>query len=192
MAISIIILIIFIASICVFIRENKKSNKLPSIYGWSILLFSSILALISFFVNDGGVSTEGVIGGVMYIGNVMGITIIVTYLALKKEKNLSTNWIDKLSLSVGVIIILFWYISDNAYYTNIAVQVLMTIGYIIIINNISKQKKCTESFLFWGLGLLASALSFIPVYSEDKSLAIINSWRAIILVSLVLSICTST
>ena len=156
-------------------------------YGWSILLLSSTLALISFFVDDRGVSAKGIIAGIMFIGNVLGLVIIVGYLMLKKEKNLSTNLVDKFSFSVSIVIVLFWYISNDAYHTNIALQVLMVTGYVVLVNNLYKQKKCAESFLFWGLAFIASALSFIPVYGENNSLAIVNSWRSIISVSVVIS-----
>lgn len=190
MNISIIILTIFIISALVFVREDKKNDKLPCVYGWSILLLSNILALISFFVNNGEVSVKSVIAGIMFIGNTFGLTIIVSYLLLKKEKNLSINSVDKFSFLVSVAIILSWYTSNDAYHANIALQALMTTGYVVLVNNLYKQKKCAESFFFWGLGFIISILSFIPVYGENDPLAIINSWRAAISVSVVLSFMT--
>ena len=187
MVISVIILVTFSISVWVFIRENEKSNKLPSVYGWGILLLSSILATVSFFADIGSVSAKSIIAGIMFVGNVLGLIVIVVYLTLKKEKNLSINSVDKFSFLASFVIVLFWYISNDAYHTNIALQALMVAGYVVLVNNLYKQKKCTESFLFWGLAFIASILSFIPAYSENSSLAIINSWRSTISVSVILS-----
>lgn len=190
MIISVIILIIFVISVWIFVRENEKNDRLPSVYGWSILLLSSTLALASFFTNSGEISMCSIVAGIMFIGNVLGLIIIVGYLILKKKKNLSINLIDKFSFLASTLIVSFWILSSDAYHTNIALQALMVTGYIVLVNNLYKQKKCTESFLFWGLALLASTLSFIPSYTENSSLAIINSWRATISVSIVLSFMT--
>ena len=172
-----IIFVIFGLSVYVFIKDNQKKSITPSLYGWVILLVASLLAMASFFTAN-GLSYSSVIAGVMFLANVFGLIFIIGYLLYKDDKNLSVNWLDIFSFVSSIVIVVFWYFSNDAYTANLLIQALMVFGYIVHINNIYKHKKAVDSFLFWILSLATCLLSFITSYGEGSELAIINSWRS--------------
>ena len=76
------------------------------------------------------------------------------------------------------LITLFWILSRDSEATNLAVQVLLAIGYFPTIKKLWKASIQTESFFVWGAGFLLSVSSLYLPLHRGNSLAIIYAVRA--------------
>lgn len=190
MIISVIILLLFLSSVLVFIRESGGKRVMPSLLGWSIFLLTSILALISFFTSSGGLNERNFIAGTLFIGNLLGLVIIVVFLLMQKRKNFSVNMVDKISLVSSVVVAIFWCATSNSFAANLLLQTMMLLGYIVLINNITKNKRCVEPFLFWLISLTTGLLSFIPAAETGNFLAVVASTRSTVSVVTLLTVMT--
>ena len=84
---------------------------------------------------------------------------------------------DKGCLIAVLVIVLFWFITQNHFITHALTQGILIIAYFPVISRLWKTKKNGESFLIWIGMLLAPVLSLL---SSKGILATIYSVRAII------------
>jgi hypothetical protein len=80
---------------------------------------------------------------------------------------------------------IFWFMTGAHFITNLLIQLILVIAYFPVINRMVTTGKNTESFSGWIGMLLAASISLI---SLEGTLAFIYSYRAIISVTILLSI----
>jgi hypothetical protein len=78
--------------------------------------------------------------------------------------------------------------SKSAFITNILMQILITLGCAATMQRLLYANENHESFLFWGLVLVAATLSLYPAAMDGNLLALIYSIRSIIIVCVILSL----
>src|SRR5262249_232388 len=84
--------------------------------------------------------------------------------------------------------VLFWMISRSAFITNLLMQLLITVGCSATIQSLLYANENHESFLFWGLVLVAATLSLYPAAVDGNLLSLIYSLRSIVIVCVILSL----
>jgi hypothetical protein len=85
---------------------------------------------------------------------------------------------EKYYLTGAGVIVLFWIVSRNAFITNLLMQFLITIGCSSTIQSLLYANENHESFIFWGLVLVAASLSLYPAAVDGNLLAVIYSIRS--------------
>jgi hypothetical protein len=86
------------------------------------------------------------------------------------------------------VIVVFWITSRSAFVTNVLMQLLITAGCAATIQRLLGASENHESFLFWGLVLVAATLSLYPAAVEGNLLALMYSIRSIVIVCVILSL----
>jgi uncharacterized membrane protein HdeD (DUF308 family) len=86
------------------------------------------------------------------------------------------------------VIVLFWLLSRSAFITNLLMQLLITVGCCATIQRLLYASENHESFLYWGLVLVAATLSLYPAAVGGNVLALIYSIRSIVIVCVILSL----
>jgi uncharacterized membrane protein HdeD (DUF308 family) len=95
---------------------------------------------------------------------------------------------EKYYLIAAGVIVVGWILSRNAFITNVLMQLLLTGGCAATIQRLLSAHENPESFLFWGLVLVAATLSLYPAAVEGNLLALIYSIRSIVIVGVILSL----
>ena len=95
---------------------------------------------------------------------------------------------EKYYLATSGVIVVFWMLSRSAFLTNVLMQLLITVGCSATIQRLLYANKNPESFLFWGLVLVAATLSLYPAAVAGNLLALIYSIRSIVIVCVILSL----
>lgn len=90
---------------------------------------------------------------------------------------------DKACLIAVLVILGFWFITQNHVLTHTLTQAILIIAYFPVVSRLWKTRENTESFTIWIGMLLAPALSLL---SSKGTLATIYSVRAIICILILL------
>lgn len=90
---------------------------------------------------------------------------------------------DKGCLAAVLVILLFWFFTQNHFVTHALTQGILVIAYFPVISRLWKTRENGESFLIWTGMLLAPVLSLV---SSKGMLATIYSVRAIVCIALLL------
>jgi hypothetical protein len=90
---------------------------------------------------------------------------------------------DKGCLIAVLVIVLFWFLTKNHFWTHALTQIILVIAYFPVLSRLWKTKENGESFIIWIGMLLAPVLSLL---SSKGTLATIYSVRAIICILLLL------
>lgn len=100
-----------------------------------------------------------------------------------------TPTVFEITCLVGAVAI-FWYWkkSDNSRNANLAVNLLLSVAYVPTFINLWYAKENTESFLTWGVALVACSISLINPIRERDFLAKVYAARAITLVVILMSL----
>ncbi|OGD68812.1 hypothetical protein A2996_03040 [Candidatus Campbellbacteria bacterium RIFCSPLOWO2_01_FULL_34_15] len=178
--------ICFFVCTLIFIK-NSKSDKIepPSITAWATILLAVILALATFIANGKSIFDPD---GALFVLNVLGTVSIFTVLLLNKKRNFTVSSKDKKILTIVPFIVVYWFITGDAFVSNLCLQAILTVGFILLINKMIEIQKKIDTYSFWICAFVANALSFPLVYSaqEVNTLSLINSWRAGISVTAIL------
>ena len=83
-------------------------------------------------------------------------------------------------------IVIFWIASNDAFISNLLVQILICVGYFPTIQNLITAKRNTESFFAWSVTLAACMVALYPAIFGGNLLSVVYAGRAIVMVSAVL------
>lgn len=177
----------FLFSTFIFIKNSKSEQvEMPSISAWGTILLAVTLALATFIANGKSIFDPD---GALFVLNVFGTIAIVTVLLFSKKKNYTISPKDKKILTIVPFIVTYWFITGDAFISNLCLQAILTVGYILLVNRMFEIQKKVDTYPFWICAFIGSALSLPLVYSSEKidTLSLINSWRATISVAVVLA-----
>jgi len=86
---------------------------------------------------------------------------------------------------VVLLILIFWFFTQNHLITNILVQGILVIAYFPVISRMISSGENNESYLIWGGMLLTAVLALL---STEGGLAIIYTVRAVISIILLMGL----
>jgi hypothetical protein len=154
----------------------------PTLSTWIIFVVATSLNVVSYLVATRWDMISGVLG--LTDAFVSWFILIVTVVSAGYKM----QWqpFEKYYLIAAGVIVLFWVISRSAFITNILIQILITVGCAATIQNLLYASENHESFLFWGLVLVAATLSLYPAAVDGNLLALMYSVRIIVIVCVIL------
>jgi hypothetical protein len=156
----------------------------PTLSTWIIVAVATSLNVASYLVAP----RVDVLSGVLGLTDTLVSWLILIVTVRTAGFKLTFQTFEKYYLIGAGCIVLFWIISRDAFLTNLLMQVLLTIGCSSTIQSLLYAKENHESFIFWGLGLIAVTLSLYPAAVDGNLLAVLYSLRSIVIVCVILSL----
>jgi hypothetical protein len=183
-AIAIAVAVTLIAASLPYMYQISRRQVLPTLSTWIIFVVATSLNVVSYLVATRWDMISGVLG--LTDAVVSWCILIVTVLSA----GFKVQWqrFEKYYLSASGVIVLFWVLSRSAFITNVLMQILITLGCAATIQSLLYANENHESFLFWGLVLVAATLSLYPAAVDGNLLALIYSVRSIVIVCVILSL----
>ena len=181
--IAIAVAVILIAASLPYGYQISRRHALPTFSTWLILAVATSLNVASYLV-----ATRGdVLSGALGLTDALVCWCILIVTVLSTGVKLQWQTFEKYYLTASGVIVVFWMLSRSAFTTNVLMQLLITVGCSATIQRLLYANENDESFLFWGLVLVAATLSLYPA-AVDGNLALIYSIRSIIIVCVILSL----
>lgn len=183
-AIAIAVAVILIAASLPYVYQIRRRQVVPTLSTWIILVVATNLNVASYLV----ATRVDVLSGILGLADalVCWLILIVTMLAAGFKVQWQT--FEKYYLIASGVIVLFWLISRSAFITNLLMQLLITVGCSATIQSLLTADENHESFLFWGMVLVAATLSLYPAAVDGNPLALIYSIRSLVVICVILSL----
>ena len=182
--IAIAVAVILIAASLPYGYQISRRHVLPTLSTWLILVVATSLNVASYLV-----ATRGdVLSGALGLTDALVCWCILIVTVLSTGVKLQWQTFEKYYLTASGVIVVFWMLSRSAFSTNVLMQLLITVGCSATIQRLLYANENHESFLFWGLVLVAATLSLYPAAVDGNLLALIYSIRSIIIVCVILSL----
>jgi hypothetical protein len=182
--IAIAVAVILIAGSLPYGYQIARRHVVPTLSTWIIFVVATSLNVASYLVATRGDVLSGVLG--LTDALVCWGILLVTVLSAGGRWQWQT--FEKYYLIAAGVIVVGWILSRNAFITNVLMQLLLTGGCAATIQRLLSAHENPESFLFWGLVLVAATLSLYPAAVEGNLLALIYSIRSIVIVGVILSL----
>lgn len=182
--IAIAVAIVLIAASLPYVYQISRRQVMPTLSTWVILVVATSLNVASYLV----ATRVDVISGVLGLTDafVCGFIFIVTVVSAGLKMQFQT--FEKYYLAGAGMVVLFWIVSRSAFITNLLMQLLITIGCSSTIQSLLYADENHESFIFWGLVLVAAILSLYPASVDGNLLAVIYSIRSIVILCVILAL----
>jgi hypothetical protein len=181
---AIAVAVILIAASLPYVYQITRRHVVPTLSTWIILAVATSLNVASYLV----ATRVDVLSGVLGLTDALVSWLILIATVRAAGLKLTFQTFEKYYLTGAGCIVLFWIISRDAFLTNLLMQILITIGCSSTIQSLLYAKENHESFIFWGLGLIAVTLSLYPAAVDGNLLAVLYSLRSIVIVSVILSL----
>jgi hypothetical protein len=183
-AIAIAVAVILIAASLPYVYQIRRRQVVPTLSTWIILVVATNLNVASYLV----ATRVDVLSGILGLADalVCWLILIVTMLAAGFKVQWQT--FEKYYLIASGVIVLFWLISRSAFITNLLMQLLITVGCSATTQSLLTADENHESFLFWGMVLVAATLSLYPAAVDGNPLALIYSIRSLVVICVILSL----
>jgi hypothetical protein len=178
--------IIAVAALNLFIAVTycvmmiKKRSK-PALAMWFFFSIAVGISLVTYLKD----------GNYQFFDNVLNtldlILVVFVTLAILVFGDKST-WFNKFDfgcLIAVLAIVLFWFISENHWVTNISVQLILVIAYFPVVRRMLKANENSEPFSVWIALMLAPMFSLLTSKGE---LAAVYAIRAIACTGLLLAL----
>jgi hypothetical protein len=182
--IAIAVAVILIAASLPYAYHISRRQVLPTLSTWIILVVATSLNVASYLV----ATRVDVISGTLGLADALVCWFILIVTVMSTGFKLQCQTFEKYYLTASGVIVVFWMISRSAFITNVLMQILITIGCSSTIQSLLYADKNRESFVFWGLVLVAATLSLYPAAVDGNLLALIYSIRSIVVVCVILSL----
>ncbi len=135
---------------------------------WVIFLTGAIISIFSYIIAGNNDFVSGIQNTVDLI---IIIIIIISILVWGKNKQIQLESFERKYLLSAMIILIIWYLSNNAFYSNLLTQILMTSAYFPTIQKLLKEKKNKESFSGWLIIFMGQLFAMYPAFSKGNLLA---------------------
>lgn len=172
-------IVIIYGGIAIFYsKQIWLRRKEPPLSTWLIFLCGTGLSLATFAratTKDFGTGMLNATDVALCI--IISLTIWIRYREIPSFK----PW-EKWYLAVTGIIVLFWAMTGNAKISNFLIQLVITLGYAPMIQNLINEKKNVESFPVWGGALAAGLIALYPVSMNGDIFSLIYAGRTILCV----------
>jgi hypothetical protein len=182
--IAIAVAAVLIAASLPYVYQISRRQVLPTLSTWIILVVATSLNVASYLV----ATRVDVISGVLGLTDALVCWFILIVTVISAGLKVQFQTFEKYYLTGAGVIILFWIVSRSAFITNLLMQLLITIGCSSTIQSLLYATENHESFIFWGLVLVAAILSLYPAAVDGNLLAVIYSIRSIVILCVILSL----
>jgi hypothetical protein len=182
--IAIAVAVVLIAASLPYVYQISRRQVLPTLSTWIILVVATSLNVASYLV----ATRVDVISGVLGLTDALVCWFILIVTVISAGLKMQFQTFEKYYLTGAGVIVLFWIVSRSAFITNLLMQLLITIGCSSTIQSLLYANENHESFIFWGLVLVAASLSLYPATVDGNLLAVIYSIRSIIVLCVILSL----
>jgi hypothetical protein len=182
--IAIAVEVVLIAASLPYVYQISRRQVLPTLSTWIILVVATSLNVASYLV----ATRVDVISGVLGLTDALVCWFILIVTVISAGLKMQFQTFEKYYLTGAGVIVLFWIVSRSAFITNLLMQLLITIGCSSTIQSLLYANENHESFIFWGLVLVAASLSLYPATVDGNLLAVIYSIRSIIVLCVILSL----
>lgn len=170
----------------------RKQGVDPPLSTWLIFIAATIIGFATYLKN-GGINRP-LTEGALPLSDVVMCAIVALTLVFFGSRGLAFKPFERVYVVGLVLILVYWYFTSDPWWSNILVQGLIMVGFIPTIQNMFREGRNTESFLFWLLVLVGSAIACYPAYrawvEHGSSLVLIYSARATIACSSLLALMT--
>lgn len=182
--IAIAVAVVLIAASLPYVYQISRRQVLPTLSTWIILVVATSLNVASYLV----ATRVDVISGVLGLTDALVCWFILIIIVISAGFKMQFQTFEKYYLTGAGVIVLFWIVSRSAFITNLLMQLLITIGCFSTIQSLLYANENHESFIFWGLVLVAASLSLYPAAVDGNLLAVIYSIRSIVILCVILSL----
>ena len=182
--IAIAVAVILIVASLPYVYQISRRQVSPTLSTWIILVVATSLNVASYLV----ATRVDVLSGALGLTDAFVCWFILIVTVLSSGSKIQWQTFEKYYFTASGVIVLFWMISRSAFTTNLLMQILITVGCSATIQSLLYTSENHESFLFWGLVLVAATLSLYPAAVDGNLLALIYSIRSIIIVCVILSL----
>lgn len=179
-------LIIFILSISAALVYSYKIYKRaiqPTLSTWLIFCAATSMSLGSYLFTP----NKQIFAAALNAADVFTDVLIIFTIIMFTESRWRLKPFEKYYLFGLIFISLFWFLTRNALYANLLVQVMLALAYFPTIHNILKNKVSHESFLGWGIIELSTLISLIPTFyvwqKHGNFLAFVYSARSFVFIA---------
>jgi len=182
--IAIAVAVILIAASLLYGYQIARRHVVPTLSTWIIFVVATNLNVASYLVATHGDVVSGALGltDALVCWGILLVTVLSTGFKMQWQT------FEKYYLIASGVIVVFWTISRSAFITNVLMQLLITVGCSATIQSLLYADENHESFLFWGLVLVAATLSLYPAAVDGNLLALIYAIRSIVIVGVILSL----
>lgn len=167
--------------------KNIKVGQNPSILGWFIALLTTSIALGSFIFNLDEISWDAMTKGSLFFANTGLCIFIFARIIFLGGLNFALRWFDWVSLSMSVLVIIYWLTNNDPFGANLAIQALMVVSYVLIIQRVVESKGTSDDPWFWSAAVVMSLIS-IASAQGGEILEIVNTWRSVVSTGIVFSL----
>jgi hypothetical protein len=183
-SIAIAVAVILLAASLLYGYQIARRQVLPTLSTWIISVVATSLNVASYLVATGW----DVLSGTLGLTDALACWCILIVTVMSAGVKMQWQAFEKYYLTASGVIVVFWIFSRSAFITNILMQILITLGCAATMQRLLYANANHESFLFWGLVLVAATLSLYPAAMDGNLLALIYSIRSIVIVCLILSL----
>jgi hypothetical protein len=158
----------------------------PVLATWIVFFVATMLGLWTYLRSQKN-GADGLVTNAANATDVFVVSaILLAILLFGSNVRLRFTQLDLASLAAAGCIGGYYLLRRDAFTSNIAVNVLMTLGFIPTFARLMAAQRNTESFSFWTFVLCVCAISlYNPIRARDL-LAIVYPARAFVMVSIVL------
>jgi hypothetical protein len=181
---AIAVAVILLAASLPYAYQIVRRQVLPTLSTWIICVVATSLNVATYLV----ATRADVLSGVLGLTDALVCWCILVVTMLSSGCKMQCQTFEKYYLMASGVIVVFWMLSRSAFITNLLMQLLLTVGCAATIQRLLYANENPESFLFWGLVLVAATLSLYPAAVDGNPLALIYSIRSIIIVGVILSL----
>jgi hypothetical protein len=183
-AVAIAVTVILLAASLRYGYQIARRQVLPTLSTWIISVVATSLNVASYLVATGW----DVLSGALGLADALACWGILIVTVMSAGVKMQWQTFEKYYLTAAGVIVVFWMFSRSAFITNILMQLLITLGCAATVQRLLYANENHESFLFWGLVLVAATLSLYPAAVDGNLLALIYSIRSIVVVCVILSL----
>ncbi len=168
------------------IWEIYRRNSSPSLSARIIFVGVALISVLTFLA-DGN---KDLIGAVVILTDLVMSAIVGLAIIKKEGLAFSLQKFEKYYLFGAIAILIFWFLTKNAYFSFIFLQVLVVIGYAPVIHKMLRLRRNVESSPAWILFLLSFLLGAYPAYtawiSHGELLSLIYVLRGVVCLGVVI------
>jgi hypothetical protein len=185
--IAAIVILVLIAAAALINSYKIYTRQVDSTLStWMIILVASLMSLTTYLSSGNGDWVSGALNS----ADVISTSIITLTIILFGSRKWKLRSFEKFYFIGLVVVGLFWFLTSDAFTSNLLIQVIIALGYIPTVHTLIKGRVNTESFTVWGLIFAASIVSLYPSLiaftSSGELLSLVYTLRSIVLLSLVL------
>lgn len=164
---------------CWYCWLTYKQKIKPALAMWIFFTVAVAISLTTYLKSDHFSLWDNILNTTDLV-----LTVIVSFaIYFFGDHSSRFSRFDKGCLAAVLVILLFWFFTQNHIVTHALTQGILVIAYFPVISRLWKTRENGESFLIWTGMLLAPVLSLV---SSKGMLATIYSVRAIVCISLLL------